>query len=189
MMNGKPYPLPETWIESTIGRIVVKTKQRDPRKNPCEIFQYVDVSAVSNTSFKITGATPTLGSEAPSRARKAIETDDVLFATVRPTLKRIALVPSDLDGAIASTGYCVLRCDKVKADPVFLYSFLLTDHFNARMAGLERGASYPAVRDSDVTASWFPLPPLLRFVICGTEVIRLLLSVSGTAKKAECRAS
>jgi type I restriction enzyme S subunit len=28
------------------------------------------------------------------------------------------------------------------------------------MAGLERGASYPAVRDSDVTASWFPLPPL-----------------------------
>ena len=160
MMNGKPYPLPETWIESTIGRIVVKTKQRDPRKNPCEIFQYVDVSAVSNTSFKITGATPTLGSEAPSRARKAIETDDVLFATVRPTLKRIALVPSDLDGAIASTGYCVLRCDKVKADPVFLYSFLLTDHFNARMAGLERGASYPAVRDSDVTASWFPLPPL-----------------------------
>ena len=44
--------------------------------------------------------------------------------------------------------------------PGFLYSFLITDQFNARMAGLERGASYPAVRDSDVTASWFPLPPL-----------------------------
>ena len=118
------------------------------------------MSAVSNTSFRITGATPTLGSEAPSRARKAIETDDVLFATVRPTLKRIALVPAELDGAIASTGYCILRCDKAKAEPGFLYSFLITDHFNARMAGLERGASYPAVRDSDVTASWFPLPPL-----------------------------
>jgi len=160
MMNSKPYPLPDTWTESTIGKAVVKTKQRDPRKKPDEVFQYVDVSAVSNTSFKITGATPTLGSEAPSRARKAIETDDVLFATVRPTLKRIALVPSELDGAIASTGYCVLRCDLTKTEPGFLYSFLLTDHFNARMAGLERGASYPAVRDSDVTASWFPLPPL-----------------------------
>ena len=159
-MNGKPYPLPETWTESIIGNAVVKTKQHDPRKKPDEVFNYVDVSAVSNTSFKITGATPTLGSEAPSRARKAIETDDVLFATVRPTLKRIALVPSELDGAIASTGYCVLRCDTTKTEPGFLYSFLLTDHFNARMAGLERGASYPAVRDSDVTASWFPLPPL-----------------------------
>lgn len=159
-MNVKPYPLPETWIESSIGKVVVKAKQRDPRKKPDEVFQYVDVSAVSNTSYKITGATPTVGSEAPSRARKAIETDDILFATVRPTLKRIALVPPELDGAIASTGYCVLRCDKAKAEPGFLYSFLITDHFNARMAGLERGASYPAVRDSDVTASWFPLPPL-----------------------------
>lgn len=160
MMEGKPYPLPETWTGLSIGKVVVKAKQRDPRKTPAEEFQYVDVSAVSNTSFKITSAAPTLGSEAPSRARKAVETDDVLFATVRPTLKRIALVPPELNGAIASTGYCVLRCDKAKAEPGFLYSFLITDHFNARMAGLERGASYPAVRDSDVMASWFPLPPL-----------------------------
>ena len=160
MMDGKPYPIPETWADSSIGKAVVKTKQRDPRKKPNEVFQYVDVSAVSNTSFKITSAAATLGSEAPSRARKVIQTNDVLFATVRPTLKRIALVSPELDGAIASTGYCVLRCDNAKADPGFLYSFLITDHFNARMAGLERGASYPAVRDSDVTASWFPLPPL-----------------------------
>jgi type I restriction enzyme, S subunit len=160
MMDGKPYPLPNTWAESSVGKAVVKTKQRDPRKKPDEVFQYVDVSAVSNTSFKITRAAPTLGAEAPSRARKAIQTDDVLFATVRPTLKRIALVHPELNGGIASTGYCVLRCDKAKADPGFLYSFLITDHFNARMAGLERGASYPAVRDSDVMASWFPLPPL-----------------------------
>jgi len=159
-MDGKPFPLPKTWTETSIGKVVVKASQRDPRKKPDEVFQYVDVSAVSNTVFKIIGAAPTLGYEAPSRARKAIKADDVLFATVRPTLKRIALVPPELDGAIASTGYCVLRCDKAKAESGFLYSFLITDHFNARMAGLERGASYPAVRDSDVMASWLPLPPL-----------------------------
>ena len=160
MMNGTPYPIPESWTKSSIGKVVVKAKQRDPRKKPDEMFQYVDVSSVSNESFKITGAMPTLGSNAPSRARKAIETDDVLFATVRPTLKRIALVPPELNGAIASSGYCVLRCDKTIAEPRFLYYFLITGHFNARMANLERGASYPAVRDSDVTASWLPLPPI-----------------------------
>lgn len=160
MMDGKPYLIPESWTKSSIGKIVVKAKQRDPRKKPDEVFQYADVSSVSNVSFKITSTTPTLGSDAPSRARKAIETDDVLFATVRPALKRIALVPPELDGAIVSTAYCVLRCDKAIAEPRFLYYFLITDHFNARMVNLERGASYPAVRDSDVTASWFPLPPL-----------------------------
>ena len=159
-MDGKPYPVPKPWTKSSIGEVVVKATQRDPRRKPDEMFQYVDVSSVSNKFFKITNATPTLGSEAPSRARKAIETDDILFATVRPTLKRIALVTPEHNGAIASTGYCVLRCDKAKADPGFLYSFLITDHFNARMGGLERGASYPAVRDSDVKDSWLPLPPL-----------------------------
>lgn len=114
-MDGKPYPIPKPWTDSSIGKVVVKTKQRDPRKKPDEVFQYVDVSAVSNASFKIMGAAPTLGSEAPSRARKEIRTDDVLFATFRPTLKRIALVPPKIDGAIASTGYCILRCDETKA--------------------------------------------------------------------------
>ena len=160
MMDGNPYRLPQTWRGTTIGSVTVKAKQRDPRKTPACEFQYVDVSSVSNESFKITGATLTVGLEAPSRARKELKTDDVLFATVRPTLKRIAVVPKELDGGIASTGYCVLRSDQNKIHPRFLYLFLITDHFNSRMAGLERGANYPAVRDSDVKSSWLPLPPL-----------------------------
>ena len=159
-MDGTPYPLPDSWIDSSINDAIVKTRQRDPRKTPEEEFFYVDVSSVSNASFRVTGAIRKIGSEAPSRARKAIQKDDVLFATVRPTLKRIALVPGWLDGQIASTGYCVLRSNTSKVDPRYLYFFLITDHFNARMAGLERGANYPAVRDSDVLRSWLPLPPL-----------------------------
>ncbi|MCU7815372.1 MAG: restriction endonuclease subunit S [Candidatus Thiodiazotropha sp. (ex Rostrolucina anterorostrata)] len=160
MMDGKPFVLPDSWIESSIGDVVLKAKQRDPRKTPDDKFQYVDVSSVSNHLFKITGATQTLGSEAPSRARKEIQSNDVLFATVRPTLKRIAVVPDWLDGQIASTGYCVLRTNTEKVDPYYLYFYLITDGFNARMAGLERGANYPAVRDSDVKNTWLPLPPL-----------------------------
>ncbi len=160
MIDGNPYPIPDAWAESSIGEATLKTKQRDPRKTPSEVFQYVDVSSISNESFKITRSTPTLGSDAPSRARNELNTADVLFATVRPTLKRIAVVPEELDGQIASTGYCTLRSDQSKVHPLFLYSFLITNHFNARMAGLERGANYPAVRDSDVKKSWLPLPPL-----------------------------
>lgn len=160
MSNGNPYPLPADWGESSIDEVTVKTKHRDPRKTPDEVFKYVDVSSVSRESFKITDTSPTIGSAAPSRARKEILADDVLFATVRPTLRRVAIVPQALDGEIASTGYCVLRSDREKVDPRFLYFFLITDHFTARMAGLERGANYPAVRDSDVKGSWVPIPPL-----------------------------
>jgi hypothetical protein len=77
------------WDETSIGEATVKAMQRDLRKTPDEEFQYVDVSSVSRESFKITDPTPTIGSEAPSRARKEILTDEVLFATVRSTLQVI----------------------------------------------------------------------------------------------------
>jgi type I restriction enzyme S subunit len=160
MSKGEPYPIPADWEETTIDQVVVKARQRDPSKEPDQTFLYVDVSSISRELFKITGATLLLGSQAPSRARKEIHSGDVLFATVRPTLQRVAVVPPELDGEIASTGYCVLRGDSRKIEPHFLYFFLLTEHFNARMAGLERGVSYPAVSDSDITNSWIPLPPL-----------------------------
>lgn len=152
--------LPGDWEILPISQLTVRTKQRDPRRTPRTPFRYVDVSSVSNSSFRIVRAAELLGADAPSRARKEIQTDDVLFATVRPTLKRVALVPTELDGQIASTGFIILRADVSRVVPRYLYSRLLTDDIIKRMGELERGASYPAVRDSDVLNEHIPVPPL-----------------------------
>jgi type I restriction enzyme S subunit len=152
--------LPLDWEEIQISDVTVRAKQRDPRRQPTMRFRYVDVSSVSNSSFRIVEATEIEGSAAPSRARKEICAGDVLFATVRPTLKRVALVPPELHGQIASTGFIVLRADPEKLNPRYLYNRLLTDAFIKRMRELERGASYPAVRDTDVLNEVVPVPPL-----------------------------
>lgn len=152
--------LPDDWQVKPIREVTVRTSQRDPGKQPDKIFRYVDVSSVDNVLCKIRNVTDLKGSEAPSRARKDIRANDVLFATVRPTLKRVALIPHELDGEIASTGYCVLRANGEKVEPRFLYDCLITDWFIDAMGKLERGASYPAVRDSDVFNAKIPLPPL-----------------------------
>jgi type I restriction enzyme S subunit len=153
-------PIPKDWCMAKIQELTTRTKQCDPSRQPGVYFRYVDVSSVSNTLFKIISATEILRSDSPSRARKEIKTNDILFATVRPTLKRIAIVPIELDGQIASTGYCVLRPQTDKVDPKFLYYSLLTRSFIKAMEAVERGASYPAIRDSDVFSALIPLPPL-----------------------------
>jgi type I restriction enzyme S subunit len=160
MFSLEDYTLPTDWRLALIGEVTVHTAQRNPGKEPEKMFHYVDVSGVDNTLFKVRRATPLKGSEAPSRARKDIRRDDVIFATVRPTLKRVAMIPPELDGEIASTGYCLLRANPEKISPGFLYEYLLTDWFIGEMGKLERGASYPAVRDSDVFKAEIPLPPL-----------------------------
>ncbi len=151
---------PSVWAVACIGELTVRTQQRNPNRNPEDRFRYVDVSSVSNTSFRITDPAELLGAQAPSRARKVIRTGDVLFATVRPTLKRVALVPEELDDQIGSTGFIVLRADASRLESHYLYYRLLTDDFTQRMRELERGASYPAVRDSDICNEEIPVPPL-----------------------------
>ena len=49
---------------------------------------------------------------------------------------------------------------RIRFIPAFSICFCLLITSILGLAGLERGASYPAVRDSDVKNSWLPLPPL-----------------------------
>jgi len=102
-----------------------------------------------------------LGKEAPSRARQLIRKDDVLFSTVRTYLENIAFVPELYDGQVASTGFSVLRA-KESLDPKFLFYYCLTQEFLEPLNNLQRGTSYPAVRDGDVRSQTFPLPPLVK---------------------------
>lgn len=148
-----------SWPTVTISNYLLPSELRDPTRNPRTSFRYVDVSSVDNTTFAIRETTELQGKDAPSRARKVIRSRDVIFATVRPTLRRIALVDSSLDNQICSTGFCVLRAGP-ELDPRFLYYWLLTDGILEHVAKIEKGVSYPAIRDSDVKAIQMPYPPL-----------------------------
>ena len=147
------------WLMHKISDIAEEIETRDPRRSPEQVFEYVDVSAVDRATLKITETTETIGKKAPSRARRVIRENDVIFATIRPTLKRVAIVPEHLDNQICSTGYYVLRGKQGVYGP-FLYYYLQTDTFMSEMERLQRGASYPAVSDTDIKNQTIPLPPL-----------------------------
>lgn len=132
---------------------------RNPTVAPEDPFTYVDVAAVDNEEKRITGARVLRGSAAPSRARKLVRTDDVLVSTVRPNLNAVAVVPSELDGQVASTGFCVLRAKQCVL-PEFLYFYARSKAFVDGLCKLVAGAMYPAVTDAQVLEQPLPLPSL-----------------------------
>jgi type I restriction enzyme S subunit len=142
-----------------LGDVCQKTETINPQNTPNEEFTYVDVSSVSNQTFSIETPTRIFGRDAPSRARRLIRTGDVVFATVRPTLMRVAQVPSPLDEAVCSTGYIVLR-PRPELDARFLFYSLFRPSFQGAMESLQSGASYPAVNDGQVLTQPMLLPPL-----------------------------
>ena len=147
------------WETKTLGEVLVKTETTDPTRSPQTEFDYIDVSCVSNETLTIQETQRLKGTDAPSRARRLVRANDVLFATIRPTLRRIAIVPGELDKQVCSTGYFVLR-PQPRVDYRFVFYFLQTEDFMSEMEKLQKGASYPAVTDGDVRSQKIPVPAL-----------------------------
>lgn len=171
----------EEWEIMKLGEVIKKTETIDPTRNPAKEFSYIDVSSVNNLSFSIENTTILKGKDAPSRARKLVKSNDVIFATVRPTLKRIAIIPEELNNQVCSTGYFVLRAsDSIHYK--LLYYFLQTDGFIAKMGKIQRGASYPAVTDTDVKEQIISFPKSLFEQKCIVEILDETFAAIDTAK-------
>lgn len=148
-------------MHGVIGALVEPISSWMPeRDNPEQSFMYIDLSAVDQERKVVTEARELLCADAPSRARQKVRAGDILVSTVRPNLNGVAQVPPELDGATASTGFCVLRADPHSLDQRYLYQWVKSPHFVSDMVHKATGASYPAVSDRIVSESTIPLPPL-----------------------------
>jgi len=171
----------EGWEEKTLGEVLIKTETVDPTKKPNKAFIYLDVSSVNKETKEIENATILLGNDAPSRARKLVRTNDVIFATVRPTHSRVALISEEYDEQVCSTGYFVLRAKEFLCNNL-VYYFLLTYSFNKQMEKLQKGASYPAVTDSEVKGIYISFPKSLKDQ---KTIVKALDALSTETKKLE----
>ena len=163
-MFGKPASVKNSgeaqWEEKELGEICEKTtniKWGDHKNNN---FQYVDLTSVSRDDFSIVETKEVNSKNAPSRAKKVIKTNDVIFGTTRPTLMRVTIIPAEFNNHICSTGFAVLRAKKERVLPQFIYYFIRSEQFMNRMESVQTGASYPAVSDAKVLETKIPLPPV-----------------------------
>ncbi len=144
-----------------IGDVTSKVETWDPLSSISnKPFHYIDISSVDREAKQVSATQLILPSDAPSRARQIVKTGDILVSTVRPNLNAVAEVPKRLNGAIASTGYCVLRPYNERVNSRYLYFWVRSTEFIKEMVKRATGASYPAVSDKIVKDSKIPLLPL-----------------------------
>lgn len=148
--------LPTGWIRATLEEVTTPVEQRGPDGGAS--FWYIDISAIDNQRKEVIAAKQIDVADAPSRARQNVRAGDVLVSMTRPNLNAVAVVPDSLDGAVASTGFCVLRAAGVERNWLFLA--VRSPAFVSAMTGLVQGALYPAVRPRDVRDYRIPVPPL-----------------------------
>ncbi|WP_058709027.1 restriction endonuclease subunit S [Pantoea stewartii] len=117
---------------------------------PTDDFVYVDISSIDRETKTISEAKHLTYAQAPSRAKQVLRAGDVLVSMTRPNLNAVALVTKDLDGAIGSTGFHVLRSSWLH--PKYLFALVQTQSFIDAMSSVVQGALYPTVRPKDISA-------------------------------------
>jgi type I restriction enzyme S subunit len=123
-----------------------------------EAIEYVEISDVSLVGG-IERSSPMLFHQAPSRARRRVQSGDILVSTVRTYLKAIAAVRFAPDNLIASTGFCVIR-PKDGLDPRYAGWAAKSEGFVGEVVSRSVGVSYPAINASQLVDIRVPFPPL-----------------------------
>ncbi len=155
MVESEIGEVPEGWeivyLESVAA---VNPESIKPRGAP-ETINYIDISSVS--PGRVDTVQTMAFSDAPSRARRRVQSGDLLWSCVRPNRRSHALILDPEPDTIASTGFAVLRATNIPFS--YLYQAVTTDEFVAYLVNHATGAAYPAVKQSDFDAAKITLPP------------------------------
>ena len=78
-------------------------------------YKYIELSDIGN-SGNITGCMLAKGSELPSRARRKVNTNDVIISSIEGSLESCALVTENYDNALCLTGFYVIKSRTINSE-------------------------------------------------------------------------
>jgi type I restriction enzyme S subunit len=178
--------LPSGWTVKPLRDCVVPKELWNLRRNPRLRIRYVELAGIDNERGVIAEAGDIEASTAPSRAKKVIRAGDVIFATTRPNLKNIAIVPPDLDNEICSTGFCVLRPKIGLVTTEWIFGIVRSDWFINQVVRHDEKNAYPSVSDDEVLAVEIPVPLVVeqRRIMARVEALTRRLDQARQARQA-----
>ena len=129
-------------------------------KESWSFVNYLDTSSI--TSGRITDIQYIKPSEEklPSRARRIIRENDVVFSTVRPNQLHYGIIPLPKPNMLGSTGFVVIRSKKDSIPNEIIYLAITEPTFVEQMQQLaeQSVSTFPSIRPNDLDACIIPEP-------------------------------
>ena len=146
--------VPRGWKEGSIPDIAFINSTSWGTKNQPDYVNYVDLSNAKDGIISSIEVIPF--EDAPSRARRILKKDDLIFGLVRPANRSFAYVHAD--GLTGSTGFAVVRA-KNTIYKNFIYYFVTYDKNVEELARIADGGAYPAIKPDDICSLPLIIPP------------------------------
>jgi type I restriction enzyme S subunit len=85
-------------------------------------INYIDIGSVKE---EVINNVQVLTENFPSRAKRIIKKNDILFSTVRPNLKGYTFINNNIENGVVSSGFVVIRSKQIH--PKYIYSLIKED--------------------------------------------------------------
>lgn len=124
-----------------------------------DFINYLDTANITN------GAIDTIVrmsiEEAPSRAKRIVHNNDIVYSTVRPNLCHYGIIDSPVENMIVSTGFTVISC-KDGVNPYYVYNYLTQNDITSQLHSIAENSTsaYPSIKPSDLENIEVRLPKL-----------------------------
>lgn len=129
-----------------------------------EFVNYLDTgNIIENSITAIQKIALAQGEKLPSRARRKVETGDIIYSTVRPNQLHYGFIENPPENFLVSTGFTVIHPNKSKIDGNFLYYLLVQKEITDKLHAIaeQSTSTYPAIKPSDIENLNFTIPAIV----------------------------
>jgi len=130
----------------------------DPLKTPKFLFNYIELSNINASLGIVESLQPRLGENLPSRAKRQVQTGDVIASAVVGSIDKAAIISERQDGFLASTGFFHLRPKSISSE--YLLMLVRSQCVRMQFQQQSTGGILSAVPDSRLKHIIIPKIPI-----------------------------
>ena len=152
----------EEWKECKLGDICKSNIHSYSEKDNWAFVNYLDTGNITENKISDIQFIDLSSESLPSRARRKVQINDIIYSTVRPNQKHFGIIKNQPENFLVSTGFAVLHINKTIADPNFVFYNLIQNENTETLHAIaeQTTSAYPAIKPSDIENLSIKLPPL-----------------------------
>ncbi len=172
--------LPEGWRMGTLGEVCEINTDNISSKDKFKEIDYLDSSSVTENKFDAYQHLIVGKDEIPSRAKRKVKNNDIVYSTVRPNLKHYGIIKGDVSNVVVSTAFAVIRSNTPEISNELLYLILTDDAITEILQGIAEmsKATYPSITPENIMELKIALPSQIDDSFC--ELSQQLESIFDT---------
>ena len=152
----------DAWRKIRLGDACKTNTDSYSPKEEWTFVNYLDTGNITDNRIDSIQYIDVKSEKLPSRARRKVKKDSIIYSTVRPNQRHFGIIKSQPENFLVSTGFAVIDTDTQVLDADFLYYLLTQSTFvEALHAIAEQSTSaYPSIKPSDIEDLEIEIPDL-----------------------------